>query len=153
MLSAWLVWCCRNQGTWRLVAGHQHALLTDEKYSNCLLINMPVPREHLLQLSFTAVPSILARTHQYRVARMPNQLRHGHRAWPMFQLKSGAAMAAPATPMLPPLYQNCCNLPGVYLPHFKKQLQAQYIIALFTVGGAVAMETKRLWLIFRVHRA
>ena len=36
-------------------------------------------------------------------ARMPNQLRRGHRAWPMFELKSGAAMAAPAAPMPPPL--------------------------------------------------
>jgi len=32
-----------------------------------------------------------------------NQLRRGHRAWPMFGLKSGAAMAAPAAPMPPPL--------------------------------------------------
>ena len=36
-------------------------------------------------------------------ARMLNQLRRGHRAWPMFELKSGATMAAPAVPMLPPL--------------------------------------------------
>ena len=34
---------------------------------------------------------------------MLNQLRRGHRAWPMFKLKSGAAMAAPAAPMPPPL--------------------------------------------------
>ena len=34
---------------------------------------------------------------------MLNQLRRGHRAWPMFELKSGAAMAAPAAPMPPPL--------------------------------------------------
>ena len=40
----------------------------------------------------------------YRAARMLNQLRCGHRAWPMFELKSGAAMAAPAAPMPPPLY-------------------------------------------------
>ena len=40
----------------------------------------------------------------YRAARMLNQLRCGHRAWPMFKLKSGAAMAAPAAPMLPPLF-------------------------------------------------
>ena len=39
----------------------------------------------------------------YCAARMPNQLRRGHRAWPMFELKSGAAMAAPAAPMPPPL--------------------------------------------------
>ena len=39
----------------------------------------------------------------YRAARMLNQLRRGHRVWPMFKLKSGAAMAAPATPMPPPL--------------------------------------------------
>ena len=36
-------------------------------------------------------------------ARMLNQLRRSHRAWPMFELKSGAAMAAPAAPMPPPL--------------------------------------------------
>ena len=35
---------------------------------------------------------------------MLSQLRRGHRAWPMFELKSGAAMAAPAAPMPPPLY-------------------------------------------------
>jgi len=29
---------------------------------------------------------------------MLNQLRRGRRAWPMFKLKSGAAMAAPAAP-------------------------------------------------------
>ena len=29
-------------------------------------------------------------------ARVLNQLRRGHRAWPMFELKSGAALAAPA---------------------------------------------------------
>ena len=39
----------------------------------------------------------------YRAARILNQLRRGHRAWPMFELKSGAAMAAPAAPMPPPL--------------------------------------------------
>ena len=39
----------------------------------------------------------------YHAARMLNQLRHGHRAWPMFELKSGAAMATPAAPMPPPL--------------------------------------------------
>ena len=39
----------------------------------------------------------------YCAARMLNQLRRGHRAWPMFELKSGAAMAAPAAPMPPPL--------------------------------------------------
>ena len=27
----WLVWCCRNQGIWRLVAGH--ALLTDTVFA------------------------------------------------------------------------------------------------------------------------
>ena len=37
----------------------------------------------------------------YCAARMLNQLRRGHRAWPMFELKSGTAMAAP---MPPPLY-------------------------------------------------
>jgi len=31
-----------------------------------------------------------------------NQLRRGDRAWPMFA-KSGAAMAAPAAPMPPPM--------------------------------------------------
>ena len=46
--------------------------------------------------AYTSVP--------YRAAQMLNQLRHGHRAWPMFELKSGAAMAAPAAPMPPPLY-------------------------------------------------
>jgi len=30
----------------------------------------------------------------YRAAWMLNQLRRGHRVWPMFELKSGAAMAA-----------------------------------------------------------
>ena len=40
----------------------------------------------------------------YRAAWMLNQLRRGHRAWPMFELKSGAAMAAPAAPMPPPLH-------------------------------------------------
>ena len=44
----------------------------------------------------------------YRAARMLNQLRRGHRAWPMFELKSGAAMAAPAAPMPPPLDGRCC---------------------------------------------
>ena len=39
----------------------------------------------------------------YLAARMLNQLRRGHRAWPMFELKSGATMAAPATPMPPPI--------------------------------------------------
>ena len=39
----------------------------------------------------------------YHAARMLNQLRRGHRAWPMFELKSGVAMAAPAAPMPPPL--------------------------------------------------
>ena len=39
----------------------------------------------------------------YHAARMLNQLRRGHRAWPIFELKSGAAMAAPAAPMPPPL--------------------------------------------------
>ena len=39
----------------------------------------------------------------YRAAWMLNQLRRGHRAWPMFKLKSGAAMAAPAAPMPLPL--------------------------------------------------
>ena len=29
-----------------------------------------------------AVPSIRARMHPYRVARMPNYLRRGHRGWP-----------------------------------------------------------------------
>jgi len=38
----------------------------------------------------------------YHAVRML-QLRRGHRAWPMFELKSGAAMAAPAAPMPPPL--------------------------------------------------
>ena len=38
------------------------------------------------------------------ISRMLNQLRCGHRAWPMFGLKSGAAMAAPAAPMPPPLW-------------------------------------------------
>ena len=40
----------------------------------------------------------------YRAAQMLNQLRRGHRAWPMFELKSGVAMAAPAAPMPSPLY-------------------------------------------------
>ena len=39
----------------------------------------------------------------YHAARMLNQLRRGHRAWAMVELKSGAAMAAPAAPMPPPL--------------------------------------------------
>ena len=42
----------------------------------------------------------------YFAAQMLNQLRRGHRAWPMFELKSGAAMAAPAAPMLPPLFSD-----------------------------------------------
>ena len=41
----------------------------------------------------------------YCATRMLNQLSRGHRAWPMFQLKSGAAMAALAAPMPPPLDQ------------------------------------------------
>ena len=63
---------------------------------------MPVPRE----LSFAAAPSIRARTRPYHTVacgQMLNQLRRGHGAWPMFELKSGAAMAAPAAPMPPPL--------------------------------------------------
>ena len=40
----------------------------------------------------------------YVAAHMLNQLRRDHRAWPMFELKSGAAMAAPAAPMPPPLH-------------------------------------------------
>ena len=46
----------------------------------------------------------------YRVARMLNQLRRGHKAWPMFELKSGAATAAPAAPMPPPLYEDHFHL-------------------------------------------
>ena len=50
----------------------------------------------------------------YRVAWMLNQLRRGHRAWPMFELKSGAAMAAPAAPMPLPLVCHdmmiCCDI-------------------------------------------
>ena len=45
------------------------------------------------------------RTVPYCAARMLNQLRRGHRVWPMFELKSGAAMAAPAAPMPPPLHR------------------------------------------------
>ena len=41
----------------------------------------------------------------YRAAWMLNELRHDHRVWPMFELKSGAAMAAPAAPMPLPLYK------------------------------------------------
>ena len=36
----------------------------------------------------------------YCAARTLIQLRRGHRAWPMFELKSGAAMAAPMPPPL-----------------------------------------------------
>ena len=39
----------------------------------------------------------------YVAAQMLNQLGRGHSAWSMFGLKSGAAMAAPAAPMPPPL--------------------------------------------------
>ena len=38
---------------------------------------------------------------------MFNQLKYGHRVWPMFELKSGTAMAAPAAPMPPPLNSSC----------------------------------------------
>ena len=76
---------------------------------------MSVPRE---QLPFAAAPSISARTRLYHVpycaAWMLNQLRRGHRAWPMFKLKSGAAMAAPAAPMPLPLVCHdmmiCCDI-------------------------------------------
>ena len=47
--------------------------------------------------------SIRARMCLYCAARMLNQLLRGRRVWPVFQLKSGAAMAAPAAPMPPPL--------------------------------------------------
>ena len=43
----------------------------------------------------------------YCASRMLDQLRRGHRAWPMFELKSGVAMAAPAAPMPPPLGSMC----------------------------------------------
>ena len=62
-------------------------------------------RRHTINLcAYTSVP--------YRAAQMLNQLRRGHRPWPMFELKSGAAMAAPAAPMPPPL--SC--LPTEWLP-------------------------------------
>ena len=69
-----------------------------------VLINIPVPmgavvrRRTINSRAYASVP--------YHAARMLNQLRRGHRAWPMFELKSGAAMAAPAAPMPPPLYRS-----------------------------------------------
>ena len=55
-----------------------------------------VVRRHAINLrAYVSVP--------YHAAWMLNQLRRDHRAWPMFELKSGAAMAAPAAPMPPPL--------------------------------------------------
>ena len=56
-----------------------------------VLINMPVPRHRF------------ARVRTVRPGQLLNQLRRGHRAWPMFSLKSGAAMAAPAAPMPLPM--------------------------------------------------
>ena len=40
----------------------------------------------------------------------PVTLRRVHRAWPMFELKGGAAMAAPAAPMPPPLIIFCLGI-------------------------------------------
>ena len=51
---------------------------------------------------------------------MLNQLRRGHRAWPMFKLKSGAAMAAPAAPMPPPLGDQCEGSNGEQMNSRKK---------------------------------
>ena len=49
-----------------------------------------------------AVPSIRMHTRPYHAAQMLNQLRRGHRRGHVLA-KSGAAMAAPAAPMPPPL--------------------------------------------------
>ena len=68
------------------------------------LINMPVPRELSFVVRHRAINSRAFASVPYRAAQMLNQLRRGHRAWPMFELKSGAAMAAPAAPMPPPLF-------------------------------------------------
>ena len=60
------------------------------------ILTAAVRRRALNSCAYASVP--------YHAARMLNQLRRGHGAWPMFELKSGAAMAAPAAPMPPPLY-------------------------------------------------
>ena len=57
-----------------------------------------VPRE----LSFAAAPSIRARMRPYHTVLL-GCLIILNMAWPMFELKSGVAMAAPAAPMPPPL--------------------------------------------------
>ena len=58
------------------------------------------------------------RVHSYRAARMLNQLRRGHRAWPMFELKGGVGMAAPAAPMPPHLLERfaLCMKTSTILP-------------------------------------
>ena len=39
------------------------------------------------------------------------------------------------------------------MPHFENSCKRDALItALFTMGGAISMETKCLWLIFRVHK-
>ena len=58
-----------------------------------------VRRRAINSRAYASVPCTIP----WRAAQMLNQLRRGHRAWPMFELKSGAAMAAPAAPMPPPL--------------------------------------------------
>ena len=64
----------------------------------------------------------------YFAAQMLNQLRRGHRAWPMFELKSGATMAAPAAPMPPPLSFKFANLSR------RDRLQRHWSF-FFVVGG------------------
>ena len=70
----------------------------------------------------------------YRAAWMLNQLRRGHRAWPMFELKSGAAMAAPAAPMPPPLLLHstwlCLTLVWLYFTALHSTLLWLYFILL-----------------------
>ena len=88
---------------WRgLINIHASWLYARPEFSN-VLINMQVPRE----LSFAAVPSIRTRTRLYHMVRPRclNQLRRGHRAWPMFKLKVGRPW-----PPLPPL----CRRPWYY---------------------------------------
>ena len=65
------------------------AVVSDQQASKTVtafvLINMPVPRHRFV------------RVRTVRLGRLLNQLRRGHRAWPMF------SMAAPAAPMPPPM--------------------------------------------------
>ena len=71
-------------------------ILTVRTFSNVLINKEAVVRRRAINSrAYASIP--------YCAAQMLNQLRRGHRAWPMFELKSGAAMATPAAPMPPPL--------------------------------------------------